>query len=231
MGKHPNPFFDKLEGSLEGFFPFTPLNIIWLNLKKGTRSILDVGCGKGYQSKFINRAGSFRLVCCDIFEPYLSESKKRNISANGFTLCDARRLPFKNKSFDTVLCIRVLEHLKKNEGKELIENLEKIAIKQVIIFTPATSYPHEPYDENPYQLHQVIWNPIELESLGYKTVGNGLPFLLSDIGLAVRFPIFRPFFLFLWIISGPFVYWFPKLAAHVVCIKDIAHVKDNINET
>jgi len=61
-------------------------------------------------------------------------------------LCDVRKLPFKQKSFDTVLCMEVIEHLEKEEAIRLIEDMEKIARKKIIITTPVgfwEDYVHE----------------------------------------------------------------------------------------
>jgi SAM-dependent methyltransferase len=226
MSSVPKRYFDELEGLFEGFLPFTPLSIVSLSLGKNTASLLDVGSGKGYPARFLGRWRRLRVVCCDLFEPYLRHSKKINADAEGHALCDARALPFRERSFDTVLCMRVLEHLRKSDGKELILDLERIAREQVVIFTPARSYPQEAYEGNPCQRHMAIWNPSELECLGYKVIGNGLPFLWgSDTGMGVRFPVLRPLLMLLWILSAPFVYRAPDLAANMVCVKNVRERK------
>jgi SAM-dependent methyltransferase len=208
--------FERFEYVCEGFFPFTPLGIVWRKVDKRAKTILDIGCGKGQPARFINRSKRFWLICCDIFKEYLLECTKRKINAAGYVLCDARKLPFKDSSFDIVLCIRLLEHLNKSEGRQLIQHLQRIAVDQVIICTPVGAYPQQPYDDNPYQRHQAIWTPTELRSLGYKVIGNGLPFLLGDRGLALRFPILRAFLAFFWVLVGPLVCKVPEMAGNMV---------------
>jgi len=75
------------------------------------------------------------------------ESKKKQIH-NEYILADLRKLEFKPKSFDAILCLEVIEHLTKEEGHDLIKKMEKWARKKIIITTP------NGYDCNPFQTHK-----------------------------------------------------------------------------
>jgi 2-polyprenyl-3-methyl-5-hydroxy-6-metoxy-1,4-benzoquinol methylase len=96
--------------------------------------------------KFINRARNLYTVGLDA---------KKNNAHDDYVLCDVRHMPVKDKSFDVVLCIEVLEHLEREEGINLIRAMEKVARRQVILTTPVSEYEQHAYDDNPYQEHSM----------------------------------------------------------------------------
>ncbi|MBI2034162.1 MAG: class I SAM-dependent methyltransferase [Candidatus Levybacteria bacterium] len=142
--------------------------------------ILDLGSGPCQKLKD-RRFRGVDITCFDIFQPYLSVCQRLGFkTVHG----DARKLNyyFKSKSFDIVLLIDVLEHFTKMEGDKVLSRVEKIARKQIIIWTPVGWYPHD-YDcvddawkafgnlrtqqKNKYQQHQSSWHPDDLEKKGY----------------------------------------------------------------
>ncbi|MBT9139998.1 MAG: hypothetical protein DDT30_00570 [Dehalococcoidia bacterium] len=211
---------NKLLGNLDGvalklrpYILFTSMNTILRGLNRRTRSILDVGCGKGEPMRFINKTKRFYVVGVDIFEPYLKESKRGKIY-DDYVLGDVRSLPFRLKSFDTCLCLQVLEHLEKKEAKKFLKSIEKISRHQVIISVPNDVCKQQPYDGNPWQAHKSTWTPAEMKRLGYTVRGHGLPIPLSNKIQAIIGPL-----AYLQIIIGPLVYLFPRLAGNMVCWK------------
>jgi len=190
-------------------------------LDKSAKSILDVGCGKGEPMKFINRARNFYTVGLDIFKPYLIKAKKNNVH-DDYVLCDVRYMPVRDKSFDVVLCIEVLEHLKREEGVNLIRAMERVACRQVILTTPVSRYEQHAYDDNPYQEHRYMWSVDEIKRLGYSIKGAGLKGIPGESGLAYKTPSFlKPILHALWVIAGIFTYNKPEQAGHMVCIKSL----------
>lgn len=130
-------------------------------------SILDIGCGCG-QFKIFRK---FNSIGCDIFSESLEIARKNN-NYKKFIKIDIRNLTFTLNSFDAVTCLRVIEHLSKEDGIKLIENMEKIARKKIIIVTPwgyDTSKGGHFSKENSYQIHLSGWTPKEFEERGYKT--------------------------------------------------------------
>ena len=142
--------------------------------------ILDVGSGPCQKLKDRRFAG-VDITCLDIFKPYLSACQKLGFKVlNG----DAKKLKsyFNDKSFDIALLIDVLEHFTKTDGKNVLSQVEKIARKQIIIWTPVGMYPQD-YDcvdeswkafgnlqtkqKNKYQQHISSWYPKDLEKMGY----------------------------------------------------------------
>ena len=60
---------DRLALRFRPYVPFSALNTVWRKLDKSSKTILDVGCGKGEPMAFINRHGKFKVVGIDIFKP------------------------------------------------------------------------------------------------------------------------------------------------------------------
>jgi len=222
-----NSFFDSLNKftrAIRAWIPFTLLNTVWRMLDKRSKSILDVGCGKGQPMKFINRNKKYYTVGVDIFEPYIKICKEQRIH-NEYLLCDIHNMPFPEKSFDIVLCMEVLEHMNKEEGNKLLKNLEKIARKQVILTTPVGMCEQDEIileDGNPFQVHKSGWYPDELKKLGYKIRGTTIKCLggrAETINCSNK--LLRPFGYLLWILTCTLAYFYPKMAADMICIKNI----------
>lgn len=105
-------------------------------MKPELSAILDVGCGAGYFFQEVRRRIAPRYaVGVDLFLPFLSACRRTKVY-DDVILCDVRALPFSKRSFDSVLCTEVIEHLEKRDGIDLIRQLEGIAERNVVITTP-----------------------------------------------------------------------------------------------
>jgi ubiquinone/menaquinone biosynthesis C-methylase UbiE len=126
-------------------------------------TLLDIGCGTGCLKVF----GEHPSTGVDICDDSLNVAKQRG-KFQLLLKCDVRNLPFTEKSFDGVVCTEVIEHLSKQDGYKLIDDLERIARKIVIYTTPwgADLLPRHSF--NPYMNHQCGWLPEEFEERGYK---------------------------------------------------------------
>jgi hypothetical protein len=140
-------------------------------------TLLDIGCGKKSPIQFSSVSYS---VGVDMFRPYLLESKKKKIH-NSYVRSDIRKVEFKEKSFDCVTCLDVLEHLEKDESFKLIEKMQNWAKKKLILLLPNGFPLQDEYDGNPLQIHKSGWSVDELEPFGVKIYGiNGLKFLRGE---------------------------------------------------
>ena len=209
---------------LKFYLPLTYPNIIWGKMDKNATTVLDVGCGDGSFMALLNKDKKFEVTGIDAYKSYLAKAKKTGVYKK-LILGDVRKLPFKEKSFDIVLCSQVIEHLKKEEGEELIRDLEKTAKRQVIVATTVGFFPYEPFegkDENPLQVHQSGWEPKEFEKRGYKVYGQGAGFVYGRKRIVRPLPqlLQIPFFGLSYCLS-PLFYFFPKHAAHMICVKNL----------
>lgn len=187
-----------------------PLEVsdIVLKLVNGN-TVLDVACGWGRLGYLLRTNWYYTtskglspesLVGIDVFKPTLRRIAFHNIYDN-LVCCDARCLPFKANCFEVVLASEIIEHLPKNEGIDFIKELERIAIKTVIISTP--NHPGSrggillPEGFNPYEHHISRWTCSELEKLGYLVVGRGfaLSAKLNYSGVDQRIPRYKVFLL------------------------------------
>ncbi len=132
--------------------------------------ILDLGSGPG--DSYL-RSRKFRgkdLTCLDIFEPYLKECQRL-----GFKILhlDALELSkrFKPASFDIILAIDFLEHLEKEKGVRLLADLEKIARRKILIFSPLGWVPMDKdthgFNNVYYQTHRSAWSLEDFQKRGY----------------------------------------------------------------
>lgn len=152
-------------------------------------SLLDVGCGANSPiQKFSARIP--QTVGMDGFLPSIEKSREKKIHKEYIQGDLMHSLAVqKSKSFDVVIAMDVIEHFEKDQGWKFLLELERIARKRVIIFTPNGFLPQGEYDENPHQLHRSGWEVKEFIDRGYAVCGiNGLKWLKGEFGA----PRFKP---------------------------------------
>jgi len=223
--------------------PFTYWQVVWRSIDGRTHSILDVGCADGDMMAFLSHRRRYYAVGVDIFEPYL-QAAKRLKRHSGYVRADAMRLPFRSRSFDTVLFLETIEHMEREEGARALEEVERVARRQVIVSTPVAFVPQGAYGGNPHQEHRSFWTPHEMRRRGYTVRGIGVADnwlvgkvrtgLLQLLGRVLRgreertersaiiqslkladFLLRLPYYL----LPGPLVRLRLQLAGHIVCVK------------
>lgn len=109
---------------IENFLSSLNKNI--LKLKPDT--ILDLGCGEGFVIKNLKKAmPETKFTGVDISSEAIKESKNLIPEEQFYNLdisnVDIQKSPLK-ESYDTVICLEVLEHI--SEYEKAIENIKKI---------------------------------------------------------------------------------------------------------
>jgi predicted TPR repeat methyltransferase len=184
-------------------------------------TLLDIGCG--YDSPVQRFSGPLeRTVGIDVFPPYLERSRRAGIHSECRHV-DALAIEsvFGSHAFDCVLAVDLIEHLDKPDGVRLLEAMERVARRKVIVFTPNGFVPQDGYDENPHQAHRSGWTPDEMRARGYRLWGiHGWKPLRAERAE----PRWRPHRLWatiaLW--TQPLVLNRPSHAYHLLCVKDLA---------
>ena len=98
---------------------------------------LEVGCGDGNWTAFLAEY-SRQLVSLDLSLRRIGLAKKNSPGVT-FVLSDARYLPFKDKSFDTICALEVIEHLPKASDQDrFLQELRRVLKDQgqLLISTP-----------------------------------------------------------------------------------------------
>lgn len=127
---------------------------------------------------------------------------------------------FAPKSVDCVFALDLIEHLRKEDGLRLLDAVEEIARRRVVIFTPNGFLPQGPLDGNPFQEHLSGWTTREMEARGYHVVGvNGWRPLRGEIG-AIRL---RPrwFWTRISLYTQNLFESKPRYAFQLFCVKDM----------
>jgi len=173
------------------------------------KTVLDVGCGRGMLGCLLKvyREPSL-MVAVDAFRPYLDFIEKLGVYDSAHLIDVARSsLPFEDKKFDLVLCLEVIEHLRKADGEHLLDELERVG-RRVIISTPGVFFEQPQFDGNVSQAHLSFYPVKEFERRGYRVYGvGGLVILKRQIphvsGVLARFT-FR----------------FPRISSTILAVKD-----------
>ena len=110
------------EPSLESYYLLNR----WHNQNK--KDFLDLGCGIGRHSVLFGLNG-FNISCLDISEDGINKTKKwcesENIVAD-YKISDMLNLPYKDNSFDCILCFNVISHTDTSGIKKVISELKRV---------------------------------------------------------------------------------------------------------
>jgi 2-polyprenyl-6-hydroxyphenyl methylase/3-demethylubiquinone-9 3-methyltransferase len=91
------------------------------------KRVLDIGCGGGFYSLAACRKGARDVTFLDASPVCVKAAKinlgRENINSNG-AIADATALPFRNGTFDFVICVDVIEHIP--EDRKLLQEIQRI---------------------------------------------------------------------------------------------------------
>lgn len=126
-----------------------------------TGNVLEIGCGVG-------RLMKDGYTGIDISQNMLDIAKKRKPKCH-FKLTDGRTIPFKDKSFDTVYCYLVFQHLPKDAVKGYIDEAYRVLKKDgIFVFQWIIGDEDEPFSKH----------------LGVKDIGEFTK-RFSDVGYSI----------------------------------------------
>lgn len=137
-----------------------------------SRTVLDIGCGIGE---------TLKDFCCpikigvDAHRPYLEHAKYGDQFIKLNYRAERLNELFLPKSFDSITLIDVLEHFEKGVAWDVLRQVEEIAAKKVIIFTPRGFFQQLEVDHyglggESFQRHRSGWEVDDFQSRGYNIV-------------------------------------------------------------
>lgn len=97
--------------------------------------ILEIGAGIGSFTHFLSKSGEVTAI--DLNPEYIERLQKLIGKKVGFGDIERGKYFFKNKKFDSVICLNVLEHIR--EGREALSNMNKLLKPRgrLILLVPA----------------------------------------------------------------------------------------------
>ena len=125
-------------------------------------SVLDVGCGDKRLSYNLRHAK--KVITLDAFEKY-----NPDIIHN----LNYLPLPIKDNEYDITLFIDVIEHLEKEQGKQVLEELKRITKKKIFLFTPQYWVDNKisvDMTNNIFNYHKSLWYPEDFKN--WIRIGN-----------------------------------------------------------
>jgi SAM-dependent methyltransferase len=140
-----------------------------MRMLKGCQSVLDIGCGPASIVHLLNFEHS---VGIDGYEPTIAQAREA-ATHKELIRGDVREVGkyFSPKQFDCCIALDVIEHLQKDEGYQLLEDMEKIAARKILLLTPNGFLPQRNRQVGELQEHQSGWKPDEMRERGFHVIG------------------------------------------------------------
>jgi SAM-dependent methyltransferase len=197
--------------------------LVKLALRKalqGCESVLDIGCGT---APTLRQLGVAHCVGLEGYQPDFE--KAQHLNTQDEIICgDLRNLSqlFKPGQFDACIAMDVIEHLPKADGLKLMREMELVAKKKVVFFTPNGFLPQRQAADTDLQTHFSGWEAAEMQGHGYAVLGMlGPKSLRGEYHMIKRSPkIF-------WSLASTLdqlvrIHRRPEKAAAILCIKTLS---------
>jgi SAM-dependent methyltransferase len=186
----------------------------------GCKTVLDVGCGTSVISREL---GVSHCVGIEGFRPTFEDALR--LKTQDEIICgDIRNLTdyFKPGQFDACVALDVIEHLPKEEGLKLIRDMESIAKKKVVFFTPNGFLPQRQTADSDLQAHFSGWETEEMRGHGYDVFG-----LLGPKSLRGEYHLLKRRPKVFWGMVSALdqvvrIYRLPEKAAAILCVKTLS---------
>ena len=137
---------------------------------KRVDTLVDIGCGI---RPFLNGNCKTR-ICVEPWKEYIDILNHCHPKDASYVFLQMDALTavktFPDNSVDSVCMIDLIEHLKKDEGIELLKQADRISRKQIVVFTPLGFMPNHSEESDAWGLggthmqeHKSGWNPEDFD--------------------------------------------------------------------
>jgi len=118
--------------------------------------VLDIACGSGTGTTYLAGKGAKMVVGADISPDALIDAKRYDEGREGieFILSDAEILPFVDNSFDVIVSLETIEHLK-HPGRFLAECRRILGKKGIFICSTPNKKVYSPWFRKPVNPYHV----------------------------------------------------------------------------
>jgi SAM-dependent methyltransferase len=131
----------------------------WAGQLVAGRRVLDAGCGVGYGSATLARAGAAEVVGLDLSAKAVEAAAKGAPANASFVTGDVHALPFEAGRFDVIVCFEVIEHVEHQD--EVIAELARVLAPAGVLVMSSPNRDVYPAG-NPHHLHEYV--PEELRA-------------------------------------------------------------------
>jgi hypothetical protein len=160
-------------------------------------------------------------VGVDGYQPAVDEARSGG-THDEFAFGDVKDIGkvFGSRRFDACIALDVIEHLTKEDGWKMLDDMERLATKRVIIFTPNGFVPQKSHDGD-LQEHLSGWTADEMRKRGYGVTGMyGLKSLRGEYHHIKYKP--KSFWLMVAILSHYFyTHRRPEQSSAIFCVKEL----------
>jgi len=131
-----NEFADQWESKINNWETQKRIKIIFGQLLKNedlkNKKFLEIGCGLGYFSETALKKNA-KVTGVDIGDRLINITQKR-VKKGKFIVASASKLPFRDETFDTILCTEVIEHVN-DQNKAIKEMFRVLKFGGVLVIT------------------------------------------------------------------------------------------------
>jgi SAM-dependent methyltransferase len=197
--------------------------LVRLSLRKalmGCESVLDIGCGA---TPTMRQLGISRIAGLEGYRPSFEEARRRN-THDELVFGDVRDLSkhFRSGQFDGCVALDLIEHLSKQDGLKLIQEMEKVARKRIVLFTPSGFLPQKQAANDDLEEHLSGWETHEMRRLGFDVIG-----LLGPKRLRGEYHVIKGRPRIFWSVVSLLEHFLwtrshPSQAAAILCVKRIS---------
>jgi hypothetical protein len=159
---------DAQQSSIVSVFPGAYRHLIRL-LASDCGSVLDVGTGL---MRSLEAMPCTIKVGLEVHRPYLESRELGDAVPLNASALEIERL-FVPGAVDLVTLIDVLEHFDQAEALEVLRQVDVVARRRIVLFTPRGAFPQAGHDSfglggEEFQRHRSAWEPPDLARLGYR---------------------------------------------------------------